>query len=85
MTDLNHVTLIGRLTRDAELKYTQSGTACTTFSIAVNKSYKKVPDHGGSTQQRCFCGAKTSGQAIFKKANGKRLFRTDRDVREIEQ
>jgi len=41
MTDLNHVTLIGRLTRDAELKYTQAGTACTTFSIAVNKSYKK--------------------------------------------
>ena len=27
----------------------------------------------------------TSGQAIFKKANGERLFRTDTDVREIEQ
>ena len=27
----------------------------------------------------------TSGQSIFKKANGERLFRTDTDVREIEQ
>ena len=41
MTDLNKFTATGRITANAELKYTQSGTACTTFSIAVNKSYKK--------------------------------------------
>ena len=40
MTDLNHVTLIGRLTRDAELKYTQSGFAISNFSIAVNRRRK---------------------------------------------
>ena len=27
MADINHVTLIGRLTRDAELKYTSKGLA----------------------------------------------------------
>ncbi|HOR57915.1 MAG TPA: single-stranded DNA-binding protein, partial [bacterium] len=27
MADINHVTLIGRLTRDAELKYTSGGMA----------------------------------------------------------
>jgi len=40
MTDLNHVVLIGRLTRDAELKYTSSGQAVCKFSIAVNRRKK---------------------------------------------
>jgi len=40
MNDLNHVVLIGRLTQDAELKYTQSGYAISSFSIAVNRSRK---------------------------------------------
>ena len=42
MTDLNKFTATGRVTANAELKYTSGGTACTSFSIAVNKSYKKV-------------------------------------------
>jgi len=37
--DLNRVMQIGRITRDPELKYTPSGTAVTTFSIAVNNQY----------------------------------------------
>lgn len=41
MTDLNHVTLIGRLTRDAELKYTSSNLAVCKFSIANNQRRKK--------------------------------------------
>ncbi|MDR3019843.1 MAG: single-stranded DNA-binding protein [Treponema sp.] len=40
MADLNHVTLIGRLTRDAELKYTANGQAVCKFSIAVNRRRK---------------------------------------------
>ncbi|MCL2805521.1 MAG: single-stranded DNA-binding protein [Treponema sp.] len=43
MADLNHVVLIGRLTRDAELKYTAGGQAVCKFSIAVNRR-KKVGD-----------------------------------------
>lgn len=35
--DINVVMLVGRLTRDAELKYTNSGTAVCKFSIAVNR------------------------------------------------
>lgn len=34
MADINSVVLVGRLTRDAELRYTQSGTAAVTFSLA---------------------------------------------------
>lgn len=41
MTDINTVVLVGRLTRDAELKYTKGGTAVMAFSIAVNKSKKE--------------------------------------------
>jgi single-strand DNA-binding protein len=40
MADLNHVTLIGRLTRDAELRYTSGGQAVCKFSIAVNRRRK---------------------------------------------
>ncbi|MGL4982031.1 MAG: single-stranded DNA-binding protein [Treponemataceae bacterium] len=40
MADVNKVILIGRLTRDAELKYTQGGAAILNFSIAVNRRKK---------------------------------------------
>ncbi len=40
MADVNHVILIGRLTRDAELKYTSGGMAVCKFAIAVNKRRK---------------------------------------------
>jgi len=36
---LNKVFLIGRLTRDPELRYTPTGTAVTTFGLAVNREY----------------------------------------------
>ena len=40
-SDLNKVVLVTRLTRDAELKYTNSGFAITVMSGAVNRSVKK--------------------------------------------
>lgn len=39
--DINHVVLVGRLTRDAELKYTNSGMALTKLGIAVNRRMKQ--------------------------------------------
>jgi len=41
MKDVNIVVLVGRLTRDAELKYTNSGMAICRFSVAVNRSRKQ--------------------------------------------
>ena len=35
--DINMVTVVGRLTKDPELKYTNSGTAVAKYSIAVNR------------------------------------------------
>ena len=42
--DINSVVLVGRVTRDAELRYTSSGTALCNFSIAVNRRAKKGDD-----------------------------------------
>lgn len=36
---MNKVFLIGRLTRDPELRYTSSNIASATFSIAVNRNF----------------------------------------------
>ncbi|MDR2602579.1 MAG: single-stranded DNA-binding protein [Spirochaetaceae bacterium] len=40
MLDINHVVLIGRLTRDADYKLLPSGQAVCNFSIAVNRRKK---------------------------------------------
>ena len=39
--DMNRVIIVGRLTRDAELTYTQSGFALTKIDIAVNRKRKQ--------------------------------------------
>lgn len=38
---MNHVTLIGRLTKDPEVRYTQSGTPVGTFTLAVDRRVAK--------------------------------------------
>lgn len=48
MASLNSVVLIGNLTRDPELRYTQAGKAMAKFSIAINRYWK---DHEGNKQE----------------------------------
>lgn len=36
---INNLTLVGRLTKDPDLKYTGSGTAVATFTLAVNRNF----------------------------------------------
>ena len=36
---LNHIVLMGRLTRDPELRHTGSGTAVASFTIAVDRDF----------------------------------------------
>ena len=43
MSNLNKALLIGRLTKDPEMRYTPSGTAVTNFSIATNR-WSSGPD-----------------------------------------
>ncbi|WP_270736407.1 single-stranded DNA-binding protein [Streptococcus anginosus] len=37
---INNVVLVGRLTRDAELRYTPQNQAVATFNLAVNRNFK---------------------------------------------
>lgn len=37
MADINQVVLVGRVVRDAELRYANSGTPILTFSLAINR------------------------------------------------
>lgn len=41
---LNHITIMGRLTRDPELRRTGSGIAVTSFTLAVDRDYKNGND-----------------------------------------
>ena len=42
---INKVILVGNLGQDPELKYTQSGTAVATLSVATNRSWKDKEDN----------------------------------------
>ncbi|MGA9116608.1 MAG: single-stranded DNA-binding protein [Bacteroidota bacterium] len=46
---LNKVMLIGNLGKDPELRYTSSGVAVATFTLATNESWK---DQEGNMQER---------------------------------
>lgn len=39
---INNVTLVGRLTRDVDLRYTQNGKAVASFGLAVNRPFKNA-------------------------------------------
>jgi len=51
MPTLNKVFLIGRLTRDPELRYTPSGQAVATFGLAVNREYMTKE---GKKEETCY-------------------------------
>ena len=59
---MNSVILIGRLTNDPEPKIFQSGTSSTTFTVAVDRDYKKKD--GTKETDFIFCQA-TGKQADF--------------------
>lgn len=47
---LNRIDIMGRLTRDPELRYTAQGTPVTSFALAVDRDYQS----GGSERQTDF-------------------------------
>lgn len=44
---MNKAILIGRLTRDPEVRYTQSGVAVCTFTLAVDRRYARREESNG--------------------------------------
>jgi single-strand DNA-binding protein len=45
---LNHITIMGRLTKSPELRRTGSGTAVTSFTLAVDRDF--APKDGGEKE-----------------------------------
>lgn len=41
MTMLNRTVLVGRMTKDPEMRVSPSGVTVTTFTLAVNRAFKK--------------------------------------------
>lgn len=69
---MNIVILTGRLTRDPEIKYTQSSKAFAKFSIAVQQTYKNEKGEYGADFINCVAWdkrAETIGEYLRKGSN----------------
>ena len=63
---INRVILVGRLTRDPELKRTNSGMSVASFSIAVDNRMKNPDGTRGTTFMNCsIFGAQAENLAKF--------------------
>ena len=77
MANFNKVILIGNLTRDPELRYTQSGSALVKFGLATNRSYRSkasnelieetcfVDIEGWGAQAETFSKYMSKGRPVF--------------------
>ena len=68
MSDLNIVALMGRITRDAEMKPTASGKSFVRFSIAVNRTRKQGENY--QVNRAIFPGCRNSCHRIQRYVYG---------------
>jgi len=86
MASDNTVTLVGNITRDPELRFTQSGQAVASFGLAVNRRYQQ----NGEWQERVSffnitCWGQLGENAASSLAKGARTIVTGRlEQREYE-
>ncbi len=57
---INQVTLVGRLTRDPDLKYTPDGKAVSNITLAVNRHYKNASGEIEADFVHCILWGKTA-------------------------
>ena len=57
---MNITALVGRLTKDPELRYTQSGTAVCEFTLAVTRDFKNAQGDYDSDFIRCIVWRKSA-------------------------
>lgn len=58
---LNSVSLTGRLTRDVDLRYTQSGTAVGSFTLAVDRQFRSSNGERETDFISCVIWRKSAG------------------------
>ncbi|MBT2678685.1 single-stranded DNA-binding protein [Bacillus sp. ISL-35] len=57
---INQVTLVGRLTRDPDLRYTPEGKAVSNITLAVNRHYKNASGEIEADFVHCILWGKTA-------------------------
>ena len=57
---MNRVNLIGRLTRDPEVRTTQAGLTVANYTLAVDRPIKKEGEEKNADFIRCICFGKTA-------------------------
>ncbi|WP_307894044.1 single-stranded DNA-binding protein [Bacillus swezeyi] len=57
---MNRTVLVGRLTRDPELRYTQSGQAVASFTLAVNRTFTNQQGEREADFINCVAWRKTA-------------------------
>lgn len=69
---MNRIVLAGRLTRDIELKVSESGSEYCNFSLAVDRRFKDKSGEKKADFMNCVCFGKTASflNAYFKKGDG---------------
>ena len=61
---INRVVLVGRLTKDPEMRTATSGTTITSFTLAVDNRVKNADGSRGTTFIGCVC---FSQRAVYGK------------------
>jgi single-strand DNA-binding protein len=54
LPSVNKILISGRLTRDPEVRYTQSGTAVATLGLASSRAYRDPKESSGWKEEVCF-------------------------------
>ena len=57
---MNNITLIGRMTADAELKTTNNGVSVTSFTVAVDRAYTPKGQEKRTDFIKCVAWSKTA-------------------------
>jgi single-strand DNA-binding protein len=76
MANGNHVSIIGNLTRDPELRFTPSGQATTSFGVAVNRRWQNRQTQEWDEQTSYFdvvCWGQLAENAAQSLAKGSRV------------
>lgn len=75
---MNNVSLIGRLTKDPDLRYTSSGMAVATFSLAVQRSFRNKDGEYEADFINCVCWNKSGETLANHVKKGQRIGVTGR-------
>lgn len=70
---LNNTTLVGRLTKDPDLKYTQSGKAVAQFTLAVTRDFKNADGEYDADFINCVMWGKPAEMLADRVKKGERI------------